>query len=179
MLNKRIVEMLTEEYKRYPQAQFIDFFKIIFQACYGPGHAINDIDAARDYYLNEFNSVRTDSEKKECLIHDLSYPNGFYRVHLTAVEKGLVGKDELFNGFVQSSCIICDTCRFVQLWDEADAFITREMGIDKDDKSLIAISTFFSDGRFPSHSSIYRAIYSPHYRLIHKKFIPEKLLKKL
>ncbi len=179
MLNKEFVELLVGEKKMYPQAQLIDYFKVIFQACYGPGHGISNYSAAREYYLNEFALLDSDQSEQNCMIQDLSYPNGFYRVNLAAVKQELISRDELFEGFVHSSKIKCDSCQFDQLWAKAVRFVVEELGINEDKDSLESITRFFTSGSFPSHSNFYRKHYSPHYRLLYREFIPERLLRLL
>ena len=176
MLNEKIREMLSIENERYGKAQLIDYFKVLFQACYGPGHGINNVNAAREYYLKEYEHAESLNTNCGIVIQDLSYPNSFYRVYFSAVDQGYIGKEELFEGFRSSSKIKCNNCNFLKLWKETEQFVTEELKVEKDIESAESIDRFFNESIFPSHSDLYRTLYTPHYRLIHKKYLSTDLL---
>lgn len=172
----QIKASIQNEYSLHPEAQLRDYFKYFAQSAFGPGHLIKDLKSTRDNLLSELES--SDSFDKVMLQKcDYYYP--YYRVNLQLIRDKIIDFDDYFNAFIESSACIIPISEYVfkEEWTYISNVLKYEdiikCGLEED--SLL-IESLLQHNRFLcSHSNNYREKYKPHYRLIHKLFLPENL----
>ena len=166
-----ISDLILSERRIHPVAQLIDYYKIFYQALYGPGHIISDERSARCYLDEE---LRLFTGNEEPLIQDISYiDNDYCRVNLQVIRLKMITFEEYFQSFLRSVTNERHKEDFFSLW-AVIAGIIREMSIlgvefskQYDDLNL----WLQREGDYsPRHSEIYRQAYNPHYRLIRKRY---------
>jgi hypothetical protein len=155
-----------EHLRRYPAMQAIDVYKLLYQACRGPGHAVTDATAARRWLEREAQSAARDPA--QLLIEDLAPLGPFVRVYLAPYLSSGRSLEALANAFVTSTAVtlanttsLAETCR--QL---AAAVATGALaGAPADLPAQFA--ALGAEG-FPAvhHSERYRTLYRPAYRVI-------------
>ena len=161
-----------KEFAIHPDAELIDYYKLFFQAIYGPGHLIDSREQARFYLQTELRQFEGNEEPH---IQDISYAGRDYcRVNLQVIKKGLIGEDDFLERFINSVRDPNDGTCFIEVWDVL-AELIGNLEIPDDDyvQQLAQLQKMLRPGRLlhPSHSYSYKQAYNPHYRLIRKKFI--------
>ncbi|MCK5785683.1 MAG: hypothetical protein KAH54_03885 [Candidatus Sabulitectum sp.] len=154
-------EIIQYQLTRYPGMQLQDLYKLIYQGVLGSSHAINSVDAAEKWLSDELLFMGTDSFGEE-VVEKLS--SHIARVNLRPFvadggDPALLLQSFIWTGREYSG----STVDLIRTWDMAgeiqDLFQLSKM------KSFIHRQE--AEG-FPAvhHSSIYRELYRPAYRVV-------------
>ena len=179
-MENKLKKILIEHYQRYPKMQIDDMIKLIFQQTFGPAHfgSSASLEDIKSYVDNEVKTIRID--EKTPLIEDIG--NDYFRISLAVVLHKIIDKDELSSMFYQSmvnSPKLSDQTK-QQFLKKMDLFMqmSQKRFFDYDPQDVMqGIKDYIKSGIKPMHhSEIYRLSYFPHYRLVHKNFIPHQLL---
>jgi hypothetical protein len=161
------------EYSLHPESTLIDYFKLFAQSAFGPGHLIKDLQSAKDNLLDEVqNSTAFDS----ALIQPCDYYSPFYRVNLILLKNESIPFDEFFNAFIESAACITPISEY--LFKEEWLYIAnlikiKEIVKSDYEKDYSFISDLLAHNKFLcSHSNHFKSLYNPHYRIIHKLYLP-------
>lgn len=152
---------------KYPKMRPTDAVKLVYQACFGPGHLISDPQRAFDYLKKEYELTPARETAPLCE----AIGGGVLRVNLAALDSNGVTVDELFEAFCESS---------KEAWSEMSEFLEAlELlkALCKDGVfrfGLDELSTYLDDyakSGYPtvSHSEEYREAYEPAYRIVSEK----------
>ncbi len=157
------VKLIDTELKLYPKAQAVDFYKLFYQAVFGPAHILKNKQKAYEFFLKE---IEYSAENKQ--IQDISFmQNDFIRVGL-----GLVNDRERFFEIFLKSAEIKNVISFeewLEIWKEVKISLKR-YNIENLDSDLKQIDKAVTSGKTVfSHSDIYKRLYNPHYRVVSKK----------
>ena len=162
----RVPDLLEAEEQRYPQSEFQDTYKTLFQAVLGPEHALTDIDAARQYLAKEALAL---VPKPEPLIETLSPL--FCRVHLRAALYAGLSLAEVFAAFVASG--------FTRVNRAELALVLQQWPPLAPDREAVQayVNEMLARGcPVVSHSARYRQVYQPSYRVIRTDTVPSTWL---
>ncbi|MFO7897354.1 MAG: hypothetical protein R6U84_10510 [Candidatus Cloacimonadales bacterium] len=161
------LDYVQAELQKFPQAQLLDIYKLFYQSAFGPGHIISDAVAARQYLQQELAQAQN---YQAPAFQDIGYFNDYYRVNLALVAAAKIGFEEFFQAFLRS---VQPQQKFSwQQWQtawcqidselQAAGFSFAEAAADRQQ-----IEQILSDQILVfSHSSVYKAAYQPHYRLL-------------
>jgi hypothetical protein len=165
----KIKQFIEFELSHYPKAQLTDLYKNYFQDAYGPGHLIHDTTGAGAYLDREMQ----DTEWTDTLIWQaLGIHNDYYRVNLILVKKGILPRDTLLLGMVESASLARkpDIKSWKEEWAGVLAVIKElhpELPRLAEDEKLID-ETLSNGNVVMHHSKTYEEEYNPHYRIIHR-----------
>ena len=157
------------EYQRqtYPASQYRDVYKNFMQDYFGPGHILNDIEAAGNYLQHELQN----SEKFEGPdFEPTGFEGNFYRVNLRLIKDGTIPYDIFFDAFVKSiqGIIPPDGEKWMKIWSEIDNEI-QLMGLcfENEEQDREALSEQFRQGNYiVHHSNAFNEANNFHYRII-------------
>ena len=144
---KDIVSALNKEKQLHPKAEYQDHIKLIYQACFGPGHMIQD-EAKSLYHLQQEKLLAKDYETPQDIGGD------YVRVPLSfMIQKDLSLWNHLF---VRSA---------------ANAIAQEELFREMMDVISIEPISMENLKQGVHHSESYRTLYDPHYRVIKKSYV--------
>lgn len=166
-IQKRVVELLATHAARYPALCVIDAYKLLYQACMGPGHAQGDPGVMWRRLRAEYDSVSASPEA--ALLEDITLHSPLYRLHLAAAKARGIDPEIVLDRFM--SCMTAFPSR-VDLLPLMWAVLCREIRASRLSVAD-ADGLDFADGHlrsrgFPlvSHSLAFRRAYAPAYRLV-------------
>ena len=82
-----IINTVNEELKFHPKVTLPDLYKNFFQGKFGPGHLIDDVNSAKEYFFTELKEA---TEFDSVLWQAVGYENNYYRVNLSLVRNGKI-----------------------------------------------------------------------------------------
>jgi len=157
-------KIIDDEYKFHPLATLIDYYKLIFQAVFGPAHILKNKDIAYKLLINELSLLKN---KEDAKIQDLSFIADFIRVDLQLVEKNKI--DNFWKIFLKSAEISSDINKesWLNIWSEAENYLSNFTLKKFENKKMLLTSKI--ENIVPvHHSDIYKINYNPHYRVVSK-----------
>ena len=105
----------------------------------------------------------------ELLNQNISYINEFYRVNLNVINKGMITFNDFLNAFLKSANIENEINHneWMENWKNIEKqILLMKIPIENIEQQSIELWKIIKSKQLVSHSDIYRAAYSPHYRLI-------------
>lgn len=164
-------DMLRSHKRRYPEMQVSDAYKLVYQALNGTGHALSDLDEARERLLEELaNPAVPAVAVEEPLIDQLS-PRGapvmVLRVHLRPFRAQGLDPEKLLTALVETSLLL--PARAAEpisvVWPALTPVLIDDLGFPLEDVEALALDVEL--GRYPPlhHSAPYRKAYAPQYRV--------------
>jgi hypothetical protein len=165
-----ILPVLNQHFRRYPDMEAEDIYKLVHQAAMGNGHLFTDTAGAKLYLLNELDEIEADTT--EPLIELLSPEGRTVRLNLRPFKARGGDADELFEAMVRSATTFGqDPERLERWWNEI--MDEAEYGTIPNDRSTLRqlFERMKADG-FPArhHSETYEAQYRPSYRVLLREF---------
>lgn len=166
----RLIAMAVEsQLALYPEATLQDLYKCFFQAELGSEHLIKDTLSAGRYLDMELK----EPDSSNILFEPIGVDSSYYRVHLKAVQDGLITRDELFHAFVGSAHMV-DKAQLEQ-WKGKWAHVVRV--IEQMNLNLVnfecdrqRIDSLLSQGQYTfHHSEHFGRMYKPHYRIVSRE----------
>lgn len=152
-----IRKIVRTELDYFPLAQPQDLAKLLYQAVYGPRHAVDNASALFDWLQDEMKIAQ--SYHHHLLLQELYIFQPMFRLYLgPAKEKGF--STELIHDLFWHSCQ-AKPITFTFPWEEILALTFNESGVNPEN----CLNLLTNEGPF-HHSSLYREAYRPHYRLI-------------
>lgn len=166
-------EIILEHTSRYPLAQIEDLYKLAHQAALGNEHAVENIDAARDWLAREIGQMEANAG--EPLLDPISADGQILRIHLQPYLTTGADPEMLLDAFVQTAN------KFPRSKDRLWRYLTittrlaEEGAIQYLPDDLSAYFTRMKSLNYPAvhHSPQYLEFYKPHYRIVARNFLPE------
>ncbi len=149
---------------KYPKMRPTDTVKLVYQACFGPGHIILDKERAYEYLKREYEAIRPRETAPLCE----PIGGGVSRVNLAALDSNNVTLDELFKAFITSAEEQwCDMSEFLQALEMLKA-LTSDNLFRFSASELDEYLCEYADAGYPmvSHSEEYKSSYEPAYRIV-------------
>ena len=108
---------LSDYISRHPASETQDIYKLLYQAHFGPGHAISDIPSALDDLLEE--AADLDEGPAEPLTEPCGPDGSLLRVNLRPYQRRGYSLDSLAAAMVRSAASIRpDTAAFLHAWEQ-------------------------------------------------------------
>jgi hypothetical protein len=150
-------QIIKEHIIKYPYIQFQDIVKLLFQRYFGPGHMIKSSKSSYAYLQEEINNILLDNNST--LLEDIG--GEYVRIYLSEYVRQNKDLKLLNKYFVKSANTITPkTNNFKEVLESI--------------KHLDNINFLDNYDFTPTHhSNIYNEYYSPHYRVINKKYVKE------
>ena len=161
---------LTKQIELHPSMQMQDVVKMCYQAIHGPEHMLTDIERAKAYYSQEYETTPADSSAP--LFEPLS--DAFCRVNISAWKAKNLEPEQLFQLFVRSaekntSCTEAEFDRYAQTVEIIISKGLLPFSI-KEWKDYYA--AYKKNGMHPvHHSDAYRLTERPAYRLVRRNLL--------
>lgn len=155
--------LIRRNQEKYPESTPQDVIKLLYQSEFGPGHAVRDAAAAREWLYSELEGVvQEEGELMEPI------GGGYARAHLSRLRANGVSPEALLNAFIASAEPAGSKEDFAAL---IRALESEELPLD-----MIAFRAFAEDYialGCPAvhHSPVYRAAYFPAYRVIRPELL--------
>jgi len=163
----RALALIAVHAARYPAWCVIDAYKLLFQACMGPGHAVADTPTVRRRLAAEWRCARSVSDV--AILEDITLHAPLARLHLGAAKARGVHPRSVLGDFLrcartfpQRPDLLADLwpllCHAIHTGDVPVADAAELDAIDRRlrEAGLTAVS----------HSAAYRTAYAPAYRLV-------------
>lgn len=151
----------------YPASTLADIYKSFFQDEYGPGHLLEDPDAARRYLDAELAGM---TSRKRYLAEPCGTGRNFVRVPLDLVKDSLIDPEIYYNAFLESAAdfSVPDPRRWRKNWAEIVRVIENmDVAIDGFDQDRRHLDDLLRQGKpVVHHSDRYVGAYDPHYRIM-------------
>ena len=167
MTNKMTIalkKIIDDEYKLHPFATLIDYYKLVFQATFGPAHILKNKDVAYQVLVNEISLLE---DRKDANIQDLSFMTDFMRVDLQLVEK--IKMDNFWAILLKSADIFFNINKegWLNIWSEAENYLSN-FTLKNFEKDKMLLTSKVENVAPVHHSDIYKTNYNPHYRVVSK-----------
>jgi hypothetical protein len=171
---EEIRKAIKQELKLHPKATLIDLYKNFFQGRFGPGHMINNVEAASNYLKEE---LQSSTEFDSVLWQSVGYEDNYYRVNLSLVRDKKIDFEELLAAFTEKSDTSenIDIDKWKREWDSILEIIEKmNLSLPDFDEDKLQISDNLNKGIIIGHHSInFINNYHPHYRIVSKKHFLE------
>jgi hypothetical protein len=165
--------VITAQLQRYPAMQIEDLYKLVYQATLGNEHLMTDSVMVHNYLIQELESVQADSN--EPLLEEISPDGTVVRLNLRPFKARNGDHRVLFQAMMQTARMFQKSPeRLDRYWGDLEQMAAA--GAIPFDAT--AAQSFFREMRekeYPAvhHSDAYAEKYSPAYRVVLKKYVPQ------
>jgi hypothetical protein len=166
-MRERATALVNEHLKERPESRIPDVYKLLYQSCMGPGHAMTNCANASTWLMQEWESVRAGEHDK--LFENIAIFHPLYRINLGAAKIKGIRPDEIVDAFV--SC--CNEFPknpdlFRSIWYVVSENIRSGNNVIPDAASLEDFNSLVKEKKYPAvhHSEEYVKAYRPAYRLV-------------
>ena len=158
-----ISALVTTQLEKYPQMKAQDIIKLIYQNEFGGGHMIDDSETSLKRLKDEAKQLKNNSFIEEDIGNDLVrvYLGNAGELELLTLNQLFVYSAKLMNGSIIS---------FINKLEQLKSACQRGT-ISFDYRQICLEIENYEKLNYPpiSHSSTYRELYQPHYRVINKQ----------
>lgn len=165
-IKARLQDLIQRQYRRYPMMQIEDVYKVIYQSIMGPAHLLHDEKKA---FTSLWEELANSPGKEKDLFVDISLDRKLVRVNLNVFTQLSGSAKKLFSAIQKTSLAITpDKEKLQKIWEIVGELVRDgELKVGEYAKWL-AVTEKVRRNSFPpiEHSSLYRRIYTPSYRVI-------------
>lgn len=166
-LTEKVESLLLQERKRFPKAEIQDYYKLIFQSVFGAGHLIHDPVSTIQYLQEEWDQVETNVQVD--LYHDITLTTPVVRLNLSRCKAEKIPFSMIKEAFLEG-CNTFDSSlqsNFIDIL-HLSVDILENQPFQLNHKELVQKFPLTRVEDFPMmhHSTTYRILYLPHYRVI-------------
>jgi len=161
---------LEKQVKLHPSMQMQDVIKMCYQAVFGPEHLLADIECAKKYFMQEYETAP--ANQFQPLYESVS--DTFCRVNLRAWKARALEPEKLFHLFVASATGKTPGAEvdFYLCIKEVEEMITRGILPFSLEEWQVYFAAYKKSGIHPvHHSDAYRLAEQPAYRLVCKSLL--------
>ncbi len=173
MADDNIKSAINYQLENYPASRLTDIYKSFFQDFYGPGHLLENPDAALNYLERELEQVDSYSLKNS--IEGTGYKNQFARVDLCLIKDGRITYDDFSKLFIKSAETfkLPDIEEWKKEWTKILSVIeSMEIEIQEFATDKFMLNEMLERGEYVvHHSEEYIEAYAPHYRIIRRDLV--------
>ena len=177
--DKKIRDFVKAHCELYPEAHLQDLYKAFFQAEFGAEHIVSDTTSSGRYLDREL----TVPDRSSILYEPIGADSTFYRVHLRAVQEGLISRQQLFDAFIGGvhAVEIPQIESWRSTWPHILSVIDRmHLDLPGYDAEKSAIDSLLLSGQYATHhSEEFSNAYDPHYRIVRRDIFERDLLPQL
>ena len=165
--------IFIEHYQKYPKMQISDFLKLLYQSCFGPKHLYQNHDFVTIHNYMEMELVKIKHESTT-YIEDIG--SGYLRIYLSAVRQKYISQEQLEQIFWDSMLDSFDldqaTDNFLEGIEILKELCEQKAILIPSQVAISEINAYLLDGVRPiHHSETYQKTYSPHYRVVSRKYL--------
>jgi len=167
IMEERAMALVSEHLKKYPVSRIADIYKLLFQACFGPEHAIANRENMEDWLAKEWSSISYDPNEE--LYEDLSLHYPIYRINLRPAKARGIAPSKIIDAFISIGNEFPKKPEtFTNLWK----IISRKTRAGKillaDAENIAEFDKLVREKDYPAvhHSREYSEAYRPAYRLV-------------
>ena len=164
------IELAIEHAERYPSMRAVDVYKLLYQACMGPAHAITNCVNTNTWLMQEWDSV--DGNPEEELYEDLSLHYPVFRLNLRPAKAKNIEPSKISDSFfVLSNKFPKRLELLASVWESVSEKIKRGGLALPDSDEIDQFNDFITEKQYPAmhHSREYSETYRPAYRLVDEK----------
>lgn len=168
---KFVGELLGQHLARYPAMQLQDIYKLLHQAALGPGHAVQNGDAARVQLANEVSALTPFAGEP---LSEVISPDGkLARIHLRAYLGAGGDLDALADAFLRSAREVAASPDKLKKFCACLGDLAAAGGIPFSRVETAAYFEQIAQQHYPvvHHSSAFRDAYHPAYRVINVEYL--------
>ncbi|MBI9108438.1 MAG: hypothetical protein JEZ04_16950 [Spirochaetales bacterium] len=161
-----VIKAVQMQLELYPQSSLKDIYKSFFQDEFGPGHLLVNPEKARSFFEQELETMKS---RGRCNTEPCGRGRNFYRVPMDLVLDKVVRADDYFSAFWASASksMVSDEDEWKKKWNIIFRILQRHSDIiknfKKDSKEILEA---LENGNYVMHHSTrYREVYAPHYRI--------------
>ena len=164
---ERIKDAVLQQMESYPHSTLTDIYKGFFQDEFGPGHLLEDTNAAWQYFTRELNSMQSRGRYRA---EPCGTGKKFVRVPMDIIKDSLVSPQEYFDAFMESSSAF--DMPDIEAWKKEWSAILQvikelDLGLEGFEEDEKALADMLEGGQaMVHHSARYRELYDPHYRIM-------------
>ncbi len=158
---------------KYPDSSLKDIYKSFFQDEFGPGHLLEDREAAEQSFHQELRRIEN---RNRYSIEPCGAGIRFFRANMDLIIGGVISASEYFELFLSSSqeFQVPNLTEWIEKWrwieEIARPFSEQLSHYEEDHREIIRM---VSDGIVQvHHSEGYRKSYDPHYRILSVRYKP-------
>ena len=175
MHEEKMIQLFREEFRLHPGAQLVDYYKVLFQACFGSSHMVRVPQQAYASLEKEWLEAQ---HKEPILWQEVIYLDAFVRVNFSCLRYFKIDLSTFFTVFLRGTRqeTIVQKEDFANHWELAKTVLKKEKifkHLKWDQESNIE-KRVREQQFLLHHSPFYRKHYHPHYRLL-----PQTLLNEL
>ena len=161
-----ILRVLKYQLERYPFLSLVDIYKSFFQDAFGPEHLLFDPEKARESFKYELEAMKT----RGCrAVEPCGMGICFCRIPMDLVIDGIIDEGNYFSAFLAGASAFKNPD--VGIWKQTWCCILEVLDMKREfiqdfwkDSELILMA--LEKGSWAlNHSSRYRELYDPHYRI--------------
>ena len=162
-----IRKAVDQQLLKYPESTLQDIYKSFFQDEFGPGHMLNDLAVAREYFDLELEDMvsRGRHEAEPC-----GAGKNFVRVPMDLVKDGLIMDEDFFNAFLESSKDFKkpDLAVWRGKWEMIEKVVERmNLKLPDFERDKKMLQKIIERGEpVIHHSDRFSRAYDPHYRIM-------------
>jgi hypothetical protein len=163
--------LLMERIRR-PGAEITDYFKLVYQSCFGLAHIIENEELFFRYLCDELNDVKPSSELP--LVEPITIFEPMARLHLQRFVFEGLNADRLYNACLTSlnTFKMGEKTHFALVADMLIAILHDRPFLFPSDEIHRVIDAYPFETCPPfHHSPAYHTLYAPHYRLVDPEWI--------
>lgn len=168
--------LLLERIRR-PEAEITDYFKLVYQSCFGPAHILKNENQFFQNLCDELSCVKPSSQIP--LIEPITIFKPIARLHL----QRFVFEDHSVEGLHEACLISLKTFRmgnkehFAHIADMLTGILHDHPFLYPSEELHRLINAYPFETCPPfHHSHSYRTLYAPHYRLVDPELISKQLV---
>ncbi len=167
IMTERTVALVNSHKEKYPESRITDVYKLLYQACMGPEHALTNCANVNTWLMQEWDSISKDSEEE--LYEDLSLHYPVFRLNLRPAKAKNIEPSKiseiffaLANEFPKKPEVL------VSVWDIVSEKIKGGIINLPDAGDINKFNEFITARQYPAmhHSDEYAKAYKPAYRLV-------------
>ena len=171
---EKVKNILLKEKAIFAKLQLQDCYKLLFQSVYGPGHFVKSEEHALNWLQEEIQIK--DASLYPSPIYEIGYDNDYCRAYLQVILSGKVSLSAFFQAFLNSAKdqTLFNYQEWIEFWEKSTLTIGKYKILEK--RELITqqaelLALINPKNYILSHSSIYRELYKPRYRVLKKTYL--------
>jgi hypothetical protein len=167
IMTERTIALVNEHLEKYPEMRIADVYKLLYQACMGPEHAITDHEGVEDWLLKEWDRVT--ANKDEDLYENITLFHHIYRLHLRPAKVNDISTSKILEAFISLGEVFPKNPElFRSIWTAVVELIKSGKITLPDSAELNEFIKLIEENDYPPmhHSKAYAEAYEPAYRLV-------------
>jgi hypothetical protein len=160
-------QAIEVQLKLYPESRLQDLYKSFFQDEFGPGHLVENVSFAREYFDLELEEMVSKGRHNA---EPCGTGKNFYRVPMDLVKDGIIPEEEYFSAFLESASSFTtpDVLVWKKQWEKIVSIIEKmDLDLPNFAQDKEALNKWLDSGEtMVHHSEVYSKRYDPNYRIM-------------